>query len=173
MGQNIKSIISQEKQSIVSHKESGNFNHGVIQRNLKKIKGNYIIVTKRDESNTLCLLKKEDCHEKFYDFINNNNINRKDEVITTFINKVKEVIKKSKQIPKDKLPQFLSSDFTLIPRLYGVLKTHANFSDTTIRPVVACTNSPTYKIEKRLNNILKLQPHNKVTYPNSLLKNVP
>lgn len=77
--------------------------------------------------------------------------------ISSFVNKVKIVIKSSNYIFDDKTMGRLAPDYTLPPGLYGLLKIHksANFIEIPIRPVIAFTNSPVYSLVNWLNTFLK------------------
>lgn len=155
----IKNLLRNQKTNFSHHNNipNGNFDHKLIKSIQQKLKNNNLILSKADKGNCIVIMNRSDYDEKVLKFISDNNIEKSNVKLNPFINKVKNSLKNSTHLlDKPKLLS-LNPDFSLIPRLYGLLKIHKsnNFEEMPIRPVVAFNNSPTYNLAKYLNSFLK------------------
>lgn len=154
-----RQIIKQEIKNIKDEGSSVHNNKSEIKllNNIRqKIVDNDIVVTKADKGDSMVLLNKIDYNNKILNFITDNNFIQINPKLSSFIIKTKDCLKKCKKLLDKKTIQNLNPDFTIIPRLYGLLKVHKSdiLVDMPIRPVVSYNSSPTYKIAKWLNNFI-------------------
>lgn len=114
-------------------------------------------MSKADKGNCIVVMNRLDYNEKVLNFLIDNNIEKSNIKLNSFINKTKKCLKQSFHLLDQSTIQKMNPDFCLLPRLYGLLKIHKsdNFQDMPIRPVVSFINSPTYNLAKHLNSLLK------------------
>ncbi|XP_050299987.1 uncharacterized protein LOC126738616 isoform X1 [Anthonomus grandis grandis] len=151
-------ILRTELKSIKNapNKTEGDFNSTLIKSIKNKLQNSNLTLTKADKGNCVVILNKNDYDTKVTQFIQENNFRKQSARLPSFIKKVNDTLKFCTNLINPQLRYFLSANNTNVPKLYGLLKVHKSDipASMPIRPVVAYTNSPTYKLAKWLNNHL-------------------
>lgn len=108
---------------------------------------------KADKGNTVVIMNNKQYHEKILDFITQNNIKKLPKDPTQkFHNQIKNLINKSTFLtPNQKI--FCRTIKPNAPKFRGQPKIHKD--NEPIRPVVNAINSPTHKIAKLLDKIIR------------------
>ncbi|KAK9883643.1 hypothetical protein WA026_001814 [Henosepilachna vigintioctopunctata] len=131
-------VIRNQFAFIKNNKNVGHFNKEIILSIKDKIKRNNLVSTKADEGNSVVILTKDNYNKKVLKFIVDNNFNKVNPKLSTFIEVVNDTLKKCSELISKTLFHQLSAYFTTIPRLYGLLKFHKSDipDEMTIRPVM-------------------------------------
>ncbi|KAI5636419.1 hypothetical protein NE865_10839 [Phthorimaea operculella] len=126
-------------------------------RNIKKkIKDNDLIVTKADKGNTLIITTKVEYTQKVDEFLNSGQFQiLKKDPTESFNKEIKNVVTSCDSILKQ--TKTLLQMNPTPPRLHGYYKLHKE--NQPIRPVVAYTGAPAYKLAKVANHLFKKLTH--------------
>ncbi|XP_049832300.1 uncharacterized protein LOC126272991 [Schistocerca gregaria] len=119
----------------------------------KKLSDSKALVVKADKSNAIVVMYESEYVRKTIEFFSNNNIVEiKSDPTFKLQNKLKNMMKKSNFLLNAKDIHECTVMNPYAPRLRAQPKTHK--VNCPIRPIVNSRSSPTYKISKKLNEVL-------------------
>lgn len=134
-----------------SNKLANPSDNSLVKSIKKIIKDNNLIFTRADKGNTIIALHREQYTEKTEDFLRG--FEKEDENPTTkYQTEVKNTIRNS-SLFNDLDYYYLTQMNPQPPKLYSFIKLHKE--NNPIRPVVSFITAPSYKLSKRLINIIQ------------------
>lgn len=134
----------------------------LLEQKIKKTKrylnnNKEILVTTADKSKQTVIMEKSEYNRKMENLLNDTSTYKpiKKDPTAIFQKKTNTLIQQwaDELTISLKTASELKGNNALPPKIYGMPKLHKK--DIPLRPVVSCVQSPTYKLEKYLSNILK------------------
>ena len=137
-------------------KKLNKFKKDVIDiKNIKnKLKNNNALIVKADKGQTVVIIGENEYMEKSYDFINENNIEKINKDPTDeYVKDINNKINKCTKIIQDNQKHALKQIKAKAPEFNALIKLQKQGMPG--RPLINHKTAPSYKISKKLNNIIK------------------